>query len=157
MTPRSGWRAGISGLALSDDGAWLYYGAASHGTLYRVPTALLQDPRLPHPQLAVDIETVGRKPLSDGIAADGDVAYVSDVERGGILRYAPERPVATVLRDDRIRWPDALTLGPDGALYIADSALGAFLLKSADEATANAPYRIWRVDPPPPPPGPEPE
>ena len=151
----AGLRAGVSGIALSDDGAWLYYGALNHGTLYRVPTALLQDARLPHNRLAVDIETVGRKPLSDGIAVDGNTAYVSDVERGAILRYAPEQSVATVFRDELIRWPDAMTLGPDGALYVADSALGSFLLRSAGEIEDNAPYRIWRIGPLPPVPEPE--
>lgn len=148
-------KAGVSGLALNDDGTWLYYGAMTHGTLYRIPTALLRDPTLPHPQLAVDIETVGAKPLSDGIAVDGETAYVADVERGAILRYAPEVPVTTVFRDDLIRWPDALSMAPDGSLYIADSALGSVLLQSEDQIKAQAPYRIWRVGPLPPVPEPE--
>lgn len=34
---------GVDGIALSNDGQWLYYGTMSHDSLYRIPTAMLRD------------------------------------------------------------------------------------------------------------------
>ena len=70
-------------LAVSTDGEWLTYGAMSHDTLYRVPTAALADASLPADALAGQVEDLGPKPLSDGLSADleGGV-WITDVEHG---------------------------------------------------------------------------
>jgi sugar lactone lactonase YvrE len=53
-------QVGIDGLAISRDGRWLVYGAMSHDTLYRVPTAALRDSSLAAQDLAALVEAVGR-------------------------------------------------------------------------------------------------
>ncbi|MEM9780348.1 MAG: L-dopachrome tautomerase-related protein, partial [Pseudomonadota bacterium] len=140
-------RAGVSGLALNPDGDWLYFAAMNHDSLYRIPTALLNDPRIPHERLAVDIETVGFKPLTDGVAIDAaGTAYVADVEHQSINVYDIEGVQTTLVQDARLRWPDDLTFGPDGYLYIADSGLPHVLLEGAGAVAQHAPYAIWRLD-----------
>lgn len=140
-------RAGVSGLGLSPDGAWLYFAAMNHDSLYRVPTALLNDPRLPHERLAVDIETTGSKPLSDGLTVDAaGTVYVTDVEHQSVNAFDVEGQQTTVVQDQRLRWADNLTFGPDGMLYIADSGLPHVLLEGGDAVAAHAPYAIWRLD-----------
>ena len=50
------------------------------------------------------------------------------------------------MQDARLRWPDDLTFGPDGYLYIADSGLPHVLLEGAGAVAQHAPYAIWRLD-----------
>ena len=57
-------KPGLDGLALDPTGEWLYYGAMTNETLYRIPTAALMDASLGERQLEEFVEAVGRKPLS---------------------------------------------------------------------------------------------
>ena len=62
--------------------------------------------------------------MSDGLSIDveGNV-YITDVEHNAIFVVGEDRELQTLLRSPRIRWPDALSFGPNGWLYVADSAL----------------------------------
>jgi len=53
----------------------------------------------------------------------------------------------TLVRDERLRWPDGLSFGPDGWLYVTCSALDEVILRSAEEIHASAPYQIFRFRP----------
>jgi len=142
-------QVGIDGLAVSRDGRWLVYGAMSHDTLYRVPTAALRDSSLAEKDLAARVEAVARKPLSDGLwMEDDDGALVTDVEHGAVLRIAPGAAPRTIVRSARIRWADALYPGPDGWMYLADSAIPDQTLRSKAHIRERAPYFIFRFRPP---------
>jgi sugar lactone lactonase YvrE len=52
-----------------------------------------------------------------GVAIAGDALYVTDYERGALLRFDGDRP--TVLATD-LTHPIALEPGPDGLLYVVD-------------------------------------
>ena len=53
----------------------------------------------------------------------------------------------TLIRSTELRWPDALSFGPDGYLYVADSALAELILQSPEHIKASGPYRIFRFRP----------
>lgn len=94
------------------------------------------------------IEAVGKKPLNDGIATDADGnVFVTDIEHSAVLELAPDGKLTTVVKDKRIRWADGLAFGPDGWLYLADSAIPEIILQSATHHAAAAPYHIWRFKP----------
>ena len=136
-------RGGVDGIALGPE--WLYFGALSGSSLYRVRLKDLRDDKLPMQQLANRVERYSEKPLSDGFSLDqnGNV-YITDVEHNAIFRIGDDRKPVTLIRSNDIRWPDALSFGPNGALYVADSALPELILKSSEHIEANGPYRIFR-------------
>jgi sugar lactone lactonase YvrE len=144
------FRLGVDGIALSKDGNWLYYGGITQDTLYRVPTEALLDSDLSAEALAGQVEAVGQKPLSDGFSIDlEDNVYITDVEHSGLARMASDGRLQTLVRDERVRWADGISFGPDGALYFTDSALnvifGLLPAASQDKVAANAPYHLFRL------------
>jgi len=141
-------KPGIDGIAVTPDGAWLAYGAMSHDTLYRVPTAALLNSSLGDGAIASKIEALGRKPLSDGLSADVEGGiWITDVEHGAVLRMGPGGELETWVETPRIRWADALSFGPDGWLYLADSAIPDQVMRSKRHITSQAPYFIFRFQP----------
>lgn len=139
-------RGGVDGIALSDE--WLYYGALSGSVLYRVRLSDIVDPSTPNSQIKARVEHFATKPLSDGLSIDieGNV-YVTDVEHNAIYRIGEDRELSTLVRSRNVRWPDALSFGPDGWLYIADSALSDVILQSHEHIKAHGPYKIFRFQP----------
>ena len=139
-------RGGIDGIALGPE--WLYYGALNGSELYRVRLRDLRDENLPQKQLEQRVESYSIKPLSDGFSIDteGNV-YLTDVEHHAIFVVDSDRDLRTLLRSENIRWPDALSFGPDGWLYVADSALGEVVLQPREHIASQAPYKVFRFQP----------
>jgi sugar lactone lactonase YvrE len=137
-------RGGVDGIALGRD--WLYFAALSGSSLYRVPLDDLRDASLSNADLARQVERVASKPLSDGLSLDADGrVYVTDVEHHLLAVVEPGQTPRTLVRSRSIRWPDALSFGPDGWLYIADSALADVVLQPREHILAAGPFRIFRV------------
>lgn len=141
-------KAGVDGIVLDAADEWLYYGAINHDELFRVRVRDLLNPTLPAIQLENDVEKFSSKPLSDGLSADlaGNI-FVTDVEHGSVMRVNPGRELATVIRSPRIRWADSLSFGPDGWLYLADSAIPEQVLRPKEYITSRGPYYIFRFRP----------
>lgn len=139
-------RGGVDGIALGPE--WLYYGALNGSGLYRVRLKDLRNTEIPDSQLAKRVERFSNKPLSDGLSIDvaGNV-YITDVEHNAIFRIEPDKDLSTLIQSRRIRWPDALSFGPNGYLYVADSALPELVLQSTEHIKAQGPYRIFRFKP----------
>ncbi len=136
-------RGGVDGITLDED--WLYFGALSGSGLYRIALNELIDPNTSDSQLAERVERYADKPLSDGFSIDttGNV-YVTDVEHGAVFRIAADRKPTTLIRSAKIRWADALSFGPNGWMYVADSALYDVVLQPRDHIKAQGPYKIFR-------------
>lgn len=144
------FQVGVDGVALSPDGAWLYYGTMCHDSLYRVRTADLRDASLAPAALASRVERVGRKPLSDGIEVtpDGSV-LITDIEHGAVARLAPDGQLQTLVRDPQIVWSDGVTVTPGGEVLFTDSGIPSYidqLLRppSRERLAAGRPYRLYR-------------
>ena len=142
------FKAGVDGIALDANDEWLYYAAINQSGLFRIRVRDLTNETLPARQLANRVERVSDKPLSDGLAAaaSGEI-YVTDVEHGAVIAIDREQTLSTVIRSPRIRWADGLSFGPDGWLYLADSALPELVLRTRGHIDAQGPYFIFRFDP----------
>lgn len=141
-------KPGIDGITLARDGKSLYYGAMAHDTLYRIPVSALAS-REAAQQAASAVQAMGKKPLNDGLSSDdqGNI-YLTDVEHSSVMRQGADGKLVTLIRDDeRIRWADALSFGPNGYLYLADSAIPDQMLRSQSHMQARAPYFIYRFKP----------
>src|SRR5207245_2291820 len=87
---------------------------------------------------------------SDGPSMDvEDNVYLTDPEHGAILALGPDRSLRTLVKDPRLRWPDGLSFGPDGWLYVTCSALQHVLFVRTAHMRAHAPYQIFRFKPGP--------
>lgn len=141
-------KGGVDGITIDTENDWLYFGAISQDGLFRVPLAVLKDASLPARQVENAVERYSSKPLSDGMSSDtsGNV-YVTDVEHGAVMIVSPDREITTLIRSDRIRWADALSFGPDGWLYLADSAIPDQVLMSKEHIKSKGPYTIFRFRP----------
>lgn len=141
-------RIGVDSIALDRKGEWLYYGAVNSDRLYRVRAEDLSDESLADPELAKRVEDFAAKTLSDGLSTDelGNV-YLTDMEHSAIVQVTPGRTLRTLAKDPRLRWPDGLSFGPDGWLYVTCSDLQDVIFKSAAHVRASAPFHIYRFKP----------
>jgi sugar lactone lactonase YvrE len=145
--------AGVDGVALTQDGEWLYYATMSHDSLYRVPTRALRDQNLSDVDIAKSIEFVGKKPMSDGIELLADnTVIITDVENGGLAALSPGGALSTLTRDPNVNWADSVSVAPDGSIWFTDSRLTDLIDQFAtpsDEAKmrARGPYKIYRIAP----------
>ena len=145
------FQVGVDGLEISEDGEWLIYAAMTHDTVYRVPTALLDDPTATDAALAQAVDVVGPAPMSDGIAltAAGDVV-LTDVENGGLAVLDTMGSLKTLTRSEDVDWADSVSVAPNGDIWFTDSRLTALLdqfggAASLEEMQAAGPYHIYRV------------
>jgi len=139
-------RAGVDGIALS--GEWLYFGALTGSGLYRARLTDLRNEALPDSQLATLVERCCDKPLSSGLSADLDGnVYLTDVEHAAVFVVGAEREPRTLIRSPDMRWPNSLSFGPEGWLYVADSALSEVVLQSQEHIEDQGPYSIFRFRP----------
>jgi sugar lactone lactonase YvrE len=142
-------KPGVDGIAVDPSGEWLYFGAMAHDGLFRIPARDLRESTLGPRVLAQRVERVSDKPLSDGLAADGaGQIWITDVEHGAVMRVGPDGVLRTVVRSSRIRWADSLCFGPDGWLYLADSALPEVMLRTRRHIRSAGPYHVFRFRPP---------
>jgi sugar lactone lactonase YvrE len=110
-------------IALSPDGRHLYWKALTGRTLYRIATEALSDSRLPAKELESRVERVGESEPTDGLWIDkGGRLYLSAIE-GNAVKVRDGGRDTTLVQDDRLRWPDTFSEGPDGTIYVTSSRI----------------------------------
>jgi sugar lactone lactonase YvrE len=154
-------RVAVDSIVLDLANEYLYFGPLSGTRMYRVPTAALRDESLAAAALGNAVEDYGPKPISDGITIDRENnIYLTAIEDRAITVLKP--PVtapmagvvtdrsaiaarqATMVRDPRLVWPDGLSFGPDGWVYITDSQLNRVLFHSKSSIAKLGPHYIYR-------------
>ena len=134
------------GIALSSDGATLYYSPLSSRHLYAVPTAVLRDRDSPDTKVATAVQDLGEKGASDGLEADASGAvYAGDYEHDSIRRRDPDGSWTTIAHDPRILWPDTLSVGNDGYLYFTANQLHRQAMFNHGHDLRKKPYTLFRM------------
>lgn len=143
---------GVDGIALTEDGEWLYFATMSHDSVYRVPTDTLLDVSLNDDAVSEKVEFVGIKPMSDGIELLPDnTVIITDVENGGLAALSPTGDLRTLTKSTDVDWADSVTIAPDGSIWFTDSRLTDLIdqfANPADEAAMleRGPYAIYQVE-----------
>ncbi len=141
-------RVAIDSIALSPDGATLYYGPMTGSRMYRIDTASLRDASLDDEALAARVEEHGNKPSTDGIAADaaGNL-YLTAIEHDAIWLMRPDGSVQVLARDpELLSWPDGLHISADGRfLYVSASELQHALGADLDLLPLQRPFRVQQI------------
>ena len=138
-------RIAVNPITLSADGETLYFGAMNGETWYRLPTRLLRE-GAEDLAIAAGIERAGPKPVSDGASTDipGN-HYFTDLANNAITVLRPDGSLETLVADERLLWPDALSFGEPGWLYIAVNQLHLAPALNGGVEGGGPPYRIMRV------------
>jgi sugar lactone lactonase YvrE/uncharacterized protein GlcG (DUF336 family) len=144
--PPAPFNVASDGIAISADGATLYYCPLSSRHLYSVPTALLLDRSAPEATVAAAVVDLGEKGASDGLEADdkGRV-YAGDYERNSVRRRETDGEWTTIAHDPRILWPDTLSVASDGYLYFTANQLHRQAQFHEGRDLREKPYTLFRV------------
>jgi sugar lactone lactonase YvrE len=135
-------------IALDKRDEWLYFGPMAGDKLFRARVADLNNAALSPEQLASRVELYAKKSQCDGLSMDvEDNIYVTSIEDGAINIIGKDRQQKTLIKHPKMRWPDGLSFGGDGYLYIADSDIPDVMMKSKSHIAASAPFYIFRCKP----------
>ena len=107
-------------LALSKDGNTLYWQALTGKTLYRIPTASIQSTAAAAQARPEKVATT--EPVDGLWTGENDEIYLSSIADNAVKVLNPaDGSVRQLLTDQRLRWPDTFSQGPDGAIYVTAS------------------------------------
>jgi sugar lactone lactonase YvrE len=144
--PPAPFNVASDGIAVSADGATLYYCPLSSRHLYSIPTVLLLDRSVPESLVAEAVVDLGEKGASDGLEADdkGRI-YAGDYERNSVRQRQTDGEWKTIAHDPRILWPDTLSVASDGYLYFTANQLHRQAQFHEGQDQRVKPYTLFRV------------
>jgi sugar lactone lactonase YvrE len=146
-TTKPGSAMGSDGIAISSDGARLYYCPLGSRRLYSVATDALIDRSLDDVAVAATVVDEGDKGGgADGLESDaaGNV-YATNYEHDAVMRRRPDGRWETVAHDPRLLWPDTLSVATDGYLYVTANQLHRQARFHGGRDRREKPYALFRV------------
>jgi sugar lactone lactonase YvrE len=133
-------------IALSNDGRTLYFKPLTGKTLYSIATDALTDENASADAVAAAVRQEGDVGVTDGIwISRAGTLFLTSPEDDSV-KVRDGGAVRTLLTDDRLRWPDTFSEGPDGAIYVTASRIqdmNWYKPGNPDALTT----QLWKFDP----------
>jgi sugar lactone lactonase YvrE len=144
---KHGASMGSDGIAISSDGARLYYCPLGSRNLYSVDTDALANQSLDEREVGSTVTNEGdRGGASDGLESDAEgYIYSTNYEHNAILRRSSTGQWETVTHDPRLLWPDTLSLAADGYLYVTANQLHRQARFNNGRDLRRKPYTLFRI------------
>jgi len=138
---------GADGIALSADGARLWYCPLASRRWYSVSTDALVDRHLSDEEVSATVVDEGDKGgASDGLQTDdAGHLYATNYEQNAIVRRLPSGALQTLVHDERLLWPDTMSVAADGHLYVTANQLHRQAKYQGGEDLRTYPYYLFRV------------
>jgi sugar lactone lactonase YvrE len=138
---------GADGIAISSDGERLWYCPLASRRWYSVSTMALLDRSLSDEQVAATVVDQGDKGGgADGLESDDQGRlYATNYEHNAILRRMPDGEMQTIVHDERMLWPDTMSVATDGYLYFTANQLHRQAKYQDGEDLRAYPYWLFRV------------
>ncbi len=132
----------INPITLSKDGETLFYGSMSGTKWYSVATETLQQGN----GIEQTIEVLASKPISDGASTDAQGNhFFTGIGDNSLVQLSSAGELSTLAKDERLSWPDALSFGGDGWLYVAVNKLHLSPPLNQGKEGSNGQYAVYRV------------
>ena len=135
------------GIALDSQNDYVYFHALTGHTLYRIKTVYLKDADLSRDDIEPKVESVIQTSAPDGMleAPDGSV-YLTDIEHNAIVRFDPiANKIDQVIADKRLSWPDSMSWGPGGTIYVTASQIQNMPRFNKGKDAHVDPYKLFKV------------
>lgn len=146
--PDNPLQVGVNGIALSPDGAELYWSVTTGDALYSIPTSVLHERDSSETEIEAAVETLAEGiGGTDGLAVDqaGNV-YITALSQNALLRYSPASgEVETFVSSPEFIWPDTFGWGQEGWLYFTVNRLHTMFAGQMDFSEGAENFRIYRV------------
>ena len=138
---------GSDGIAISADGKTLYYCPLARRRLYSVSTDALANEQITDEQVAATVVDLGEKGgASDGLESDSqNRVYLTNYEQNAIQRRSPNGAYETLVNDDRVLWPDTMSLARNGYLYFTANQLHRQAQYQNGKDLRQKPYSLFRL------------
>lgn len=140
-------RINSDGIALSKDGAWLFYKPLTDNHLYKISTYDLKNVANSNGDLSANVNYVGSISTTDGMITDREGnLYLGDLENSRIIKYDPVNNTrSVVVSDERLLWPDSYAISEDNELYITTSQIHLMPKYNNGIDMRKTPYKLFKI------------
>lgn len=145
---KSPMRTGADGIALSGDRKTLYWTNLTGNRLYGIDTSLLRDFSASESKIRTAVRLIQNLPSNtDGMTSDRKNLYLTALQLNCVMRRNEKTgELVNHICHPEMVWPDTLSIGPGGSLYILSNHLHLWVdgdMNFNDPPVPN--FRIWKT------------